>query len=447
MAIKRKNKHMKTKKLTYKIIAFLLIIGASLTHAQSKEEYAKSDSLTYATYLSGDWNKLIKECKETIDANIDFYYLRMRIAWAHFQKQQYRFAIQHYRKALEFVPDDPYALMYLMYAYEYSGRSYDAQATSAKLDSLNNTVLYNRYKNGLVGAGLFFTYNSGNPDNTQINMDPHLDTDGILKTTNNYIITSAYLGHRIARNIILHHNLSFLKKNEHSFITYDGSLYEQEKQNLNQWNYNAQLQFRIANGFNVIPVFNHVYFKIPSNVSGYADYTESSDIYGGIITKDFSFFKLGVSFTTGKMNMANQNQLGTHFALFPNGNLNIYYGFDGYFQNQEVQGVSLSNFVHRHLIGFKVSNYWWMEASGTFPKLHNFYDTSTGGLWNGLEGTKDLYNLTQIFLIKNSHVQLILNTGIFNSESVFVPTDDITNRQNQQSYLNFNVTGGIVWKL
>ncbi|MCW3789169.1 tetratricopeptide repeat protein [Plebeiibacterium sediminum] len=429
------------------LIILLLHISVFNVFAQSKEDIAKVDKDTYATYLTDDWDKLIKECRQALDNNIDFYYLRMRLAWAHFQKKQYRFAIQHYKKALKQVPNDPYALMYLMYAYEYSGRTYDAQATSAKLDSISHAELFKKYKNGLVGAGIFFTYNSGSPDNAQINMDPHPNTNGIQKTTNNYSITSAYLAHRLGKYVTLHHNLSYLKKNEHSFITSEGSLYEQEKQTLNQWSYNAQLVVHITNGFNIIPVYNHVYFRIPSTTYGYADYTESSDIYGGIISKDFSFFKLGLSYTTGKMNMADQNQFGTHIALFPGGNLNLYYSFDGYFQNQEVRGVSLSNFIHKHLIGFKVSNYWWMEASGTFPKFHNFYDTASGGLWNGLEGTKNLYNLSQIFLIKNSNVELIFNAGIFDSESVFVPTDDIMNRQNQQSYSNFNITGGIVWKL
>ncbi len=428
-------------------IILLLHFTVSNVVAQSKEDIAIIDKETYATYLTGDWDKLIKECKQALDHNIDFYYLRMRMAWAHFQKQQYRFAIQHYRKALKFSPNDPYALMYLMYAYEYSGRTYDAQATSVKLDSISHADLYKKYEKGLVKASLFFTYNSGNPNNSENNMAPHLNTNGIQKTTNNYSVTSAYLAHRLGRHITLHHNLSYLKKSEHSFITSEGSLYEQEKQTLNQWSYNAQLMIRIANGLNIIPLYNHVYFRIPSTTFGYADYTESSDIFGGIISKDFSFFKLGLSYITGKMNRVDQNQFGTHFALFPNGNLNLYYSFDGYFQHQEVGSVSLSNFIHKHLIGFKVNNYWWMEASGTFPKFHNFYDTASGGLWNGLEGTKKLYNLSQIFLIKNTHLQLILNAGIFDSESVFVPTDNMMNRQNQQSYSNFNFTGGIVWKL
>ncbi len=440
-----KNKHHISKWL----IVFILLFIVLPINAQTKEDYAKADSSTYATYLTEDWDKLIEECKQVLDNNIDFYYLRMRIAWAHFQKKQYRFAIRHYRKALKFVPDEPYALMYLMYAYEYSGRSYDAQATSVKLDSVNNTLLYDKYKTGFTGAGVFFTYNSGNPDDTQknMNLDAHLNTDGIQKTTNNYTITSAYLGHRLARNVIIHHSLSYLKKNEHNFITYDGALYEQEKQDLFQWNYNAQIQIRIANGLNLIPVYNHVYIKIPSTVSGYSDYTESSDIFGAIISKDFSFFKAGISYSTGKMNMANQNQLGTHLGIFPNGNLNLYYSYDGYFQKQEVGNKTLTNYIQKHLIGFKVTNYWWMEASVMLPKFHNFYDTSSGGLWNGLEGTKNLYNLNHIFLVKNSHLRFIFNVGMFDSESVFVPTDDIMNQQNPQSYSNFNITGGILWKL
>lgn len=430
-------------------MVWLLTFCAGAIQAQSQQQMAKADSVTYAIYMTGDWDQLIEEGRKFLAEDIDFYYLRMRMAWAYSQKKQYRLAIPHYRKALKFMPDDVYALLYLMYAYEYSGRAYDAHAISAKLNPVLHPALVKKYKTPLVGSGVFFTYNASNSDNTQkkMNMNPHLDTDGIQKTTNNYTITSAYLGHRLARNMILYHSVSYLKKNDHTYIISDSALYEQEAQDLYQWSYNAQLCIRVANGLNVIPVYNHVHFEIPSNVSGYSDYIESSDIFGGIISKDFNYFKIGLSFTTGKMNMADQNQVGVHLTIFPRGNLNLYYAFDGYFQNQEVTGVSLSNFIHKHVLGFRVTDHWWMEASGMFPKFHNFYETSTGSLWNGLEGTKNLVNWNHIFLTKNSHLSFILNLGLYESESVFVPTDDISNRQNAQSYLNINITGGIVWKL
>ncbi len=416
--------------------------------SQSNEALAKADSVTYALYLKGEWKELLHEGRKFIAEDVDFYYLRMRMAWAYFQKKQYRMAIPHYRKALEFIPNDQYALMYLVYAYEYSGRGYDALATSASLDSLTRKNSFDKYNAPFVGTALFFTYNSGNAGHTQkqMNMDDQLDTDGIQKTTNNYRITTAYLGHRMGRRITFHHSLAYLKKNEHNFVTYGGELYENEKQDLFQWSYNAQLLVRVGNGFTVMPVYNHVHFKIPTDVAGYRDYKESSDIYGGMIQKDFTIFKVGASYITGKMNMATQNQVGMHLAIFPKGNLNLYYVFDAYQQNQEVAGESLSNFIYKNQLGFRVTDYWWMEASGTFPSFHNFYETSTGALWNGLEGTKNLWNLNQIFLTKKAHVSFIFNVGWYESESVFVPTDDITNRQNVQSYSNINITGGIVWK-
>ena len=214
-------------------VLFAALLCTSL-FSQEKMTAAEVDSLTYAQYLKGDWDNLIKSGTKALEHGIDFYYLRMRIGYANYMKQNYRKAIPHYQKAFKESPQDAHALAYLLYSYQFSGRKYDALALSNQIDSLNNPKLYSKFSPGIKSFGFFFTYNNANASNTQqkVGNGIQVSTDGIQKTTNNYNISSMYLSHSMGRHITVYHNISYLQKNEHNFSILDNQVYESENQDL-----------------------------------------------------------------------------------------------------------------------------------------------------------------------------------------------------------------------
>ncbi len=72
------------KPITYFILTALIIVQTSVkTEAQEETNYPKVNEQSYAYYLSGDWENLIKTGKEAKTAGIDFYYLKVRMGIAY----------------------------------------------------------------------------------------------------------------------------------------------------------------------------------------------------------------------------------------------------------------------------------------------------------------------------------------------------------------------------
>lgn len=431
------------------IIGVLIIICSVDLYAQNRLTTSMVDSLSYAQYINGDWDNLITLSNRAIKQGIDYYYLRMRVGYAYYMKQNYRKAIVQYHKALQENPIDTYALSQLLYAYQFSGRKYDAYTLSSKIDSLQSPELYNDFVPGIRSIGLFYTYNNGNNGDIadQIRNNIPTNENGIQKLTNNFSVNTFYLSHNIGRRLQVNHSLSYLKKNEHSFVVLNNNLYESANQVLNQWNYNLQMQINLAKGIIITPVYHYLRLKIPVKASGIDDYKDASSLYGMLFNADICNINAGMSYLQGEMNSTDQKQYGVHLRYYPMGNLNLYYFFNGYFQQQHRAEMSTTNFIHQHTLGFKISNYWWTELSYMAPNLTDFYDPISGGVWNSLEGTKNTVNLKHVFFIKNSKLSLILNTGMYQSVSEFVPDEFYFNRFNSHTYSNINFTGGLLWNL
>ena len=81
-----------TNKLNLKnpFISIESIISKHLQRYKAKEiDFKQVDSTTYALYLNKDWKPLIKISKKAIQNNIDYYFLRMRLAIAYYEQKKY----------------------------------------------------------------------------------------------------------------------------------------------------------------------------------------------------------------------------------------------------------------------------------------------------------------------------------------------------------------------
>ena len=76
---------------------------------------------TYRLYVGQKWDSLIAMGKEAIKQDIDYYYLRMRVGIAYYNKKNYKKAAGHFKHALSFNQNDPVALEYLYYSMLLSG--------------------------------------------------------------------------------------------------------------------------------------------------------------------------------------------------------------------------------------------------------------------------------------------------------------------------------------
>lgn len=117
--------------------SILLTIIFLTSNAFAQETYNSSEVETnsYQLYLEKKWNALIDYGNKALDKNIDYYYLRMRMGIAHYEKQEYRLAQKHFWKAISFNSAEVAAMEYLYYSYIFSGQFDEAEKLTKKFSA------------------------------------------------------------------------------------------------------------------------------------------------------------------------------------------------------------------------------------------------------------------------------------------------------------------------
>lgn len=111
---------------------FVIILMGSMNFLFGQKNDAYYDSLTYRLYSQEKWDSVITLCEEAINQNVDFYYLRMRIGIACFNKKDYSQALIHFQKANEYNSTET-VLEYIYYSYLYLGNIREALYYSKNL--------------------------------------------------------------------------------------------------------------------------------------------------------------------------------------------------------------------------------------------------------------------------------------------------------------------------
>ena len=115
--------------LKFTIILFLAL-NSSLSFAQDSLTSETIDQKSLRLYNDKNWEELIKFGKQAINEGTDYFYLRMRIGIAYYEKKNYNIAEVHFKKALQFNSTDELALEYLYYSYYFVGKYEEARIIS-----------------------------------------------------------------------------------------------------------------------------------------------------------------------------------------------------------------------------------------------------------------------------------------------------------------------------
>jgi tetratricopeptide (TPR) repeat protein len=465
------------KQLFRLIFPALLWMFAMEIHAQQPPDFKQVDSLSWNYYLAADWDNVIRTGRQARKQDIDYFYLRMRVAYAYFMKQKYRKAIPHYRKALKYNSVDPTALQYLMYSYEYSGRKNDALKFSKRLHRNLSDGLHQRYSGDITQLSLFMTYTqpfssdaivrieegftSGSQSPLPIGNNPATVTeDGYQKAPRYFFRPQAGLSHKLGGSgLIAHHQLGYMLRNEFSVGVADGTLYPIDYHRIYQFDYRLGLDYTPVPGITFTPAFHIIYNRIPIYLQGQYGFGKRAPylLIGNIheysymgslqFKKEFSLISLGFSGAMGKINRVDQQQVGFHLKFYPLYNLNLYYMLNAYYQNQQAGGQSESHLIHHHLVGFKVAKHLWIEAETILPEFSGFQNTDTSVMYNSTENTGQPVTLRGIVPLYNHNLKIYFGLGYFNASSGFVPDASPLQRANIQNYFNLNITGGLSWNI
>jgi tetratricopeptide (TPR) repeat protein len=119
--------------ITFKQIVFLLffhLIGCATFAQKDALSPSSADAKTYQLFQEKNWPELIKVGNQALEKGYDFYYMRVRVGIAYFEKGNYGLAGVHFKEALDFNANDPLAQAYLYFCYLYNGKDEEARNLS-----------------------------------------------------------------------------------------------------------------------------------------------------------------------------------------------------------------------------------------------------------------------------------------------------------------------------
>ena len=451
------------------------------------------DFETYRFYTSSNWDSLIIEGKEAIRQNIDYFYLRMRLGTAYYEKGNYMKAANNFEKALEFSSADPSALEYLYYCYLFSNREQDARFLSKQFpESLDkkinppkskpideiyletgpvfsNNIAVNE-KNNLMGKDSLYGMQDLNNDKYYFHL-------GLKKNIGKR--TSFYLGYsNLVISKLKQIQTSEVVKSGYDTILSNGWYYVDTLYSkiFNKYDHNYKLyqdelylnaNISLGNGFSLVPAvhfikvnYNEVfatsaqveyfaqsYDTIPSVKTEFAYHQSDTSFlnFAGWLSlyKNISNFRVGLMGSFSNLNGKRQAQFGGEFIWYPYGNLDLY---------------SVSNFViavndkisrpvFEEKVGSRISEKLWAEGSFLLGNLVNYTErnafvvNNSGDKINFRVGANLILSLSSKieislryqFLGKSSYWYKLFNDGTYSNTSI--------------KYQNNQLIGGIKWKL
>ncbi|MCD4745743.1 MAG: hypothetical protein K8R58_05545 [Bacteroidales bacterium] len=475
-------------------IFFILLFSFSITKAQDKPDYKTVNNLTYKLYEQKKWDSLISEGKNALKNDMDYFYLRMRLGIAYYEKKNYLKAIQHFEKALIFNSNDTTAMEYLYYSYMFSGRELEARASTAKFPGTlisklkigKNRIINNIYfetgptfsnnisknkKTDLLGNDSIFGEQNLNNNmfylhfgirqnikkrfsvyfgytNLQISKLKQIQTSEIVKAGYDTIHTAS--GYYV--DTLYKKKSNHIKKNE--YILYQNTFYVNSDIYLGK-SYTLTPAFHLINiryktiyaKYELEQYYAQSYDTIPSVKAVYS-FSKKNTSYNNFvvylaITKTHSRFSFGLFNSYSNLNNKDQFQIGSFLSYYPMGNMNFY-------TNTTLVYFSENNnnrIIFDQLAGIKILPKLWSETYITLGNLKNYNEKNafvvynTGDKINYKFGTKLIYSLSK-------KIELSLLYHFLSKESTYITYTDYNNyKTTETKYQNQNIIGGIKWKL
>jgi len=486
---------------------FISLMAAPTANASDKLDFTKADQLTYRLYQEKKWDSLIIIGKQALSQDIDYYYLRIRLGIAYFEKGRFITAINHLSTALKFNTNDPVALEYLYFCYLNSNRQAEANHLISAMPHEMTTWL--KIKTPLIeeigvegGATLTPTTSSKGKQNQGVKPiyseqdrygDSYYGHAGLtlnlwnkasLNIAYNYLNfskTKSFAWSWIDDQMVSRADCTWGYYNHYRFDTLQLDTVFNYRINQNE----AFLEARIIlpGRFRIIPSFHLLHVRYPDIQAHYRSQTVTDTLYyvtardtaytfpfqrsvysltqndtsfynyvaGITITKDFSVFTLGLSGSWSNLNGKNQVQTGLWLTYYPLGNLDLYGNttITGFFQENE------SRILLNQAIGVKITPWLWGEGNLLYGNYTNANIYNGAVVFNNSDKINYRLGANLIFIL-SKHFRFSLTYQYYRKEYqqlYYITTNDplsgepVTIPQTKNyPYSTNTIIGGITWK-
>jgi hypothetical protein len=489
-------------------IIFILMIAASVK-AGTKLDFQTVDMLTFRCFEEKKWDSVIVVGKQALHQDIDYYYLRVRLGIAYFERKEYFPATVHLKKARQFNSGDPMVSDYLYRAYLCTNRFEDANLLRSA--SSGGEKKTKDSKSGFLDWVHFESGYTFSSDNAPKNLSTLMGHDSIYGEEDLYG-NSLYadLGSKlnISNRITLSVAYNYLNFAKTKYIQYGkvedqlksitdtswGRIYHYDfpwvvydtsfSYHVNQHELHLGATVTLPDGFKIMPAIHWIHVSYPlissrlrmDTIQDTASYTSIDNQYHTFpfarasysfnqkdtsfsnwvasltITKDLGIFNLGLSGSWSNLNDNDQIQAGLQLTYYPLGNLNLYgtTAVTGFFQGNQ------NRLLLSQVLGAKVTP--WFRLEGDFY----YGDYTNANIFNGSvvynnTGIIDYRAGASLVFTVNKHIYLSLIYQYFRKESeqiYYIKTEDPVTKeikeiqQTKNNPYNTNtIIGGITWKL
>ena len=441
------------------ILIFLISLPLHIAIGQQSPTFIETDTATFRAYINSDWDEIIGLGNAAIRNDIDYYYLRLRMGYAHFMKKHYQLSIPHYKKALEFSDNDPVALEGLFYSYLYSGRENDAEKLVASFPDALKSQLKKEDEKVITDLGFYLTSGSGGQSSLKnvISLTAPADIEGSQVLPGSFMNYNLSLSHRITRSIIVYHSGHLLNKDEYVYAVVSSVPYISGSQIVRQFNYHVSADITPIPGFTLSPVTSLINYRLPifydygagtgSNRAIYKYDIHNEMVLGLQATVHAGRIRISLAGSNSGLNNSIQNTSSASVTYYPFGNLNLYITANGYLHFQKQDKNRLTQIFQASKIGFSPLKHLWIEAYSTFGEFSNLYDPYSGITYNSPELYKNISGISIIVPFYKSGISVFAGFRHQKSESVFIPVNKVFDLSNNKSFIYQSVTIGMLWKI
>ena len=495
------------------LLILLIILSGTVLFASEKEvdpDFQDVDILSYRLYMERKWDSVIMIGKQALRQDIDFYYLRVRMGIAYFEKQAYFPAVTHLKKARQLNADDPVVASYLYYACRYTDRGEEASLIRASMTPESRKLIED--KEGfldLIHVESGYTLSS---DKSPGNLATLMESDSIYGEQDLYgnsFYANIGLKFRATHRLGFSFGYSYLNFDKTKYIQYGkgedhlikvadsswGKMYIYEfpwvvydtsfQYKVKQQEFHLAASYSPGAGFRIMPAFHFIHVAYTATNPGYRfDTVQDNNYYTAFdstmytfpfarlnysfpqsdtsfnnyvaalkITKDFGLFNLGLSGSWSNLNGKKQKQVGLSLTYFPFGNLNFYgtTSATGFFQGKKDQRLLLSQ-----VLGAKITSWAWAEGNIYYGDYTNANIFNGSVVYNNSDVMNYRIGASLIFVIsKHIYLSLIYQYADKESQQIYYikkqnsATQEINEVQTStyNPYHTNTIIGGLTWKL
>ena len=394
--------------------------------AQKPESFAEFNKTTYQQYDQEAWSNLLKTGRQAIKKGYDFYYMRMRMGIAAYERKNYHRAILHFNNALVYSNNDPVALEYLYYDYLFSGRKHAAASLRDRMPAPLLQKIGNDKKRFLQGIGtgmLFFPKSNISP----LTLDGPLNGAPVPEDLG--WRSQDLSGTRYSVNMEWGTGKNNTLVTGYRYLNKDRMFYLYENQVASEFSINHYNQHQFFVAWKVY-VFKNFYFNLSGNLlnapryatAGFMGparlnvYHENDFTGAATLGQDFPYVSLEAGYGVSNLNGYLQSQQHISATVYPLGNLDLYLSFTGFHTRQSDTdsewAQSLSGSV---MIGARVVKPLWIQVYGSFGDRYNIQ------LLNGWETYNDFNPVSQLLggeiLINVPETKWLFSLGFYETRS------------------------------